>query len=392
LLRFDDLVRVSLRQVVRHRRRYLGVGLAIAMGVAGFISIITMGQDVKKNFNEDLAFIGGVTIIRNVMELRPQFPLSKFHDDTVQAIRQIPGVTVASLVGLTHVKGNNKGQEEIFSVAAVDDNFWKMRGLKAETGVLFGPQEVKERQRLVVLGKRLAQSLFGTEDVAGRSLELDHDIYRVIGVVGGLRDINMEKGLFVPLTTATDRFAKELLLDRLYVRCATWDDVPSVAAAIPKVVAAHQSAKNLLVEVSWENLEHVKRVAFWIEFFIYLAFAATLILGGMGIWNIMMAAVRTRTREIGLKKAMGAEDRDILAQFLTEALCLSVMAAFIGVIIGRVLVEFLGLWIGMRPPEELFFTCLAFSLVCAVALGVGAGLYPSLQAARMEVVSATRYE
>ncbi len=391
-MRFDDLVRVSLRQVVRHRRRYLGVGLAIAMGVAGFISIITMGQDVKKNFNEDLAFIGGVTIIRNVMELRPQFPLSKFHDDTVQAIRQIPGVTVASLVGLTHVKGNNKGQEEIFSVAAVDDNFWKMRGLKAETGVLFGPQEVKERQRLVVLGKRLAQSLFGTEDVAGRSLELDHDIYRVIGVVGGLRDINMEKGLFVPLTTATDRFAKELLLDRLYVRCATWDDVPSVAAAIPKVVAAHQSAKNLLVEVSWENLEHVKRVAFWIEFFIYLAFAATLILGGMGIWNIMMAAVRTRTREIGLKKAMGAEDRDILAQFLTEALCLSVMAAFIGVVIGRILVEFLGLWIGMRPPEELFLTCLAFSLVFAVVLGVGAGLYPSLRAARMEVVSATRYE
>jgi putative ABC transport system permease protein len=391
-LRFDDLVRVSLRQVVRHRRRYLGVGLAIAIGVAGFISIITMGQDVKKNFNEDLAFIGGVTIIRNVLELRPQFPLSKFHDDTVQAIRQIPGVTVASLVGLTHVKGINKGQGEIFSVAAVDDNFWKMRGLKAETGELFGSQEVKERQRLVVLGKRLAQSLFGTEDVAGRSLELDNDIYRVIGVVGGLRDINMEKSLFVPLTTATDRFAKELLLDRLYVRCATWDDVPSVAAAIPKVVEAHQSAKNLLVEVSWENLEHVKRVAFWIEFFIYLAFAATLILGGMGIWNIMMAAVRTRTREIGLKKAMGAEDRDILAQFLTEALCLSVMAAFIGVVLGRVLVEFLGLWIGMRPPEELFLTCLAFSLVFAVALGVGAGLYPSLQAARMEVVSATRYE
>jgi putative ABC transport system permease protein len=112
----------------------------------------------------------------------------------------------------------------------------------------------------------------------------------------------------------------------------------------------------------------------------------------MGIWNIMMAAVRTRTREIGLKKAMGAEDRDILAQFLTEALCLSLVAAVVGVALGRILVELLGLWIGMRPPEELFVTCLAFSLIFAVALGVGAGLYPSLQAARMEVVSATRYE
>lgn len=391
-MRFDDLVRVSLRQVVRHRRRYLGVVLAIAIGVAGFISIITMGQDVKKNFNEDLAFIGGVTIIRNVLEFRPQDPLNQFHADTVQAIQEIPGVSVASLVAFNQINGFWNGQPEVFPVVAVDEHFWEMRGLKAHTGTLFSPEAVKEHQRLAVLGTRQAQRLFGTVEVAGRTLELDNDIYQIVGVVEGLRDINMDKSIFVPLTTAQDRFHHKLITDRLYVRCATWDDVPAVAEAIPKVVAAHQSAQNLLVEVSWENLQHVKRVAFWIEFFIYLAFASTLILGGMGIWNIMMAAVRTRTREIGLKKAMGAEDRDILAQFLTEALCLSMAAALIGVALGRVLVELLGLWIGMRPPEELFFTCLAFSLVFAVALGVGAGLYPSIQAARMEVVSATRYE
>jgi putative ABC transport system permease protein len=366
--------------------------LAIAIGVAGFISIITMGQDVKRNFNEDLAFIGGVTIIRNVLEFRPQLPLNEFHPDTVQAIQKIPAVTVASVVSLTQIRFFRKGNEEFLPVAAVDENFWKMRNLAAISGTLFTPEEVKGRERVAVLGKRLAESLFGTDNVAGRTIEMNHDIYRITGVVGGLRDINMEKSIFIPLTTAVDRIPKGVVLDRLYVRCATWDDVPAVAAAIPQVVKAHQAAKNLLVEVSWENLEHVKKVAFWIEFFIYLAFAATLILGGMGIWNIMMAAVRTRTREIGLKKAMGAEDRDILTQFLTEALCLSLVAAIVGVAIGRVLVELLGLWIGMRPPEELFFTCLAFSLVFAVVLGVGAGLYPSVQAARMEVVSATRYE
>jgi putative ABC transport system permease protein len=391
-LRFDDLVRVSLRQVVRHRRRYIGVVLAIAIGVAGFISIITMGQDVKRNFNEDLAFIGGVTIIRTVLEFRPQLPLSKFHSDTIQAIEKIPGVTVVSPVGLTRLNFFWHGEPDNLSVVAVDENFWAMRNLTAVGGTLFGASAVKQRERVVVLGKLLAQKLFGTYDAAGRTLQLNRDIYRVTGVVEGLRDISMEKSVFLPLTTATDRLNREVAADRLYVRCATWDDVPAVAAAIPKVVKDHQSVKNLVVEVSWENLEHVKRVAFWIEFFIYLAFAATLILGGMGIWNIMMAAVRTRTREIGLKKAMGAEDRDILAQFLTEALCLSLVAAIIGVALGRVLVELLGFWIGMRPPEELFFTCLAFSLIFAVLLGVGSGLYPSLQAARMEVVSATRYE
>jgi putative ABC transport system permease protein len=391
-LRFDDLLRVSLRQVVRQRRRYIGVVLAIAIGVAGFISIITMGQNVKRNFNEDLAFIGGVTMITTVLEPRPQLPTKDFHADTIRAIQEIPAISVTSLLGFAQIKFFWKGNPEHLTVAGVDGNFWKLRNLTAITGTLFSPHAVEERQRVAVLGKLLAKRLFGTYDVAGRTLQLERDIYRVTGVVEGLRDIAMEKSVYIPLTAAVDRLSRGLVLNRLYVRCATWDDVPAVAAAIPRVVKAHQSVENLVVEVSWENLKHVKKVAFWIEFFIYLAFAATLILGGMGIWNIMMAAVRTRTREIGLKKAMGAEDRDILAQFLTEALCLSLVAAVVGVALGRVLVELLGLWIGMRPPEELFFTCVAISLVLAVVLGVGAGLYPSLQAARMEVVSATRYE
>ncbi|MBM3708606.1 MAG: FtsX-like permease family protein, partial [Actinobacteria bacterium] len=388
----DDLVWVSLRQVVRHRRRYWGAVLAIAVGVAGFISIITMGQDVKKNFNLNLDLIGGVTIFRNVFEPRPPSPQNWFRENTAEAIRALPGVKTVSLVGGKTLRTSLEGQEKLLQVAVVDEHFWDLRSLYPLTGALFGPEEVKGSRRVVVLGKRLAETLFGGHEVAGRTLEIDQDIYQVIGVVGGLRAIDLDKSAFVPLTTARHRFSYELTPTRLYVRCLTWDDVPQVAAAIPGVVAAHQPDDNLLVEVDWENLAHVKQTSWWIEFFIYLAFAATLILGGLGIWSIMMAAVRSRTREIGLKKAMGAEDADILAQFLTESLCLSLLAALAGVALGRLLVELLGWWIGMRPPEELFLTCLVFSLIFAVALGVGAGLYPSLQAARMEVVSATRYE
>ncbi len=225
-MRFNDLVRVSLRQVVRHRRRYIGVVLAIAIGVAGFISIITMGQDVKRNFNEDLTFIGGVTIIRTVLEPRPDLPLAEFHKDTVQAVRDLPGVSVASLVGLTRLNFFWKGVPDNLSVVAVDENFWKMRNLSAISGTLFPPEAVEQRQRVVVLGKRLAESLFGTLQVAGRTIELGNDIYRVTGIVGGLRDINMEKSVFIPLTTAVDRLSRELVRDRMNERCATWDDVP----------------------------------------------------------------------------------------------------------------------------------------------------------------------
>jgi putative ABC transport system permease protein len=133
-------------------------------------------------------------------------------------------------------------------------------------------------------------------------------------------------------------------------------------------------------------------LAWWIEFLIYLATTATFLLGGVGIWNVMMAAVTSRTREIGLKKAMGAEDRDILAQFLSEALCLSAGAALLGAGLGRILMEIMSYMIGSRPPEELFFFGLALAFLFAVLIGVVAGLYPSIRASRMEVVTAIRYE
>ena len=391
-MRFDDLLIISLRQVFRHRRRYLGVALAIAMGVAGFTGIITMGRDVKAKFNQDLELIGGVTIIKSYYDNRnverPQwFPTSIAAD-----LRRLSGVQEVSLVGAQGVQGNWRQERYSFQILAVDEAFWEVRNLWAFTGNLFDLGMVTQRQKVCVLGTRLAQKIFGRQDVTGQILEINNDLYRVIGVVGGLTDIDLAHCAFLPLTTSEDRLPNELLPERLYVRCSSWDDVEKVAASIPQVIKARQSGESLQVEVAWEGLKHVKKVAWWIEFFIYLAVIATFTLGGMGIWNVMMAAVRSRTREIGLKKAMGAQDWDILAQFLTEALCLSLVSALVGIILGRIIVEVTSLWTGSRPPEDIFFGCFFIGLLFAVILGVASGLYPSLQASRMEVVTATRYE
>ena len=391
-MKFDDLLRVSVRQVVRHRRRYLGVVLAIALGVAGFINIITMSREVKKNFNENLDLIGGVTIIRvyfdNNRSHRPQW----FQNHTLAALGQIKGFKELSLTGLRFSHSNWHGQEYSFSTFAVDDAYWHVRNFWAQTGNLFGAESVKRRKRECVLGAELARKIFGTNDVRGRTMEIDNEPYWVSGVLGGMTDSSVANAAFLPLTTASDRLQGRLLADRLYLRCQTWDDVAYVAKVIPEVIKANQSLEELHIEVSWEALKRVQQLAWWIEFLIYLAISATFLLGGVGIWNVMMAAVVTRTREIGLKKAMGAEDKDILAQFLSETLCLSMGAALLGALMGRILTEILGYMIGSSPPENLFFIGLALGILFAVLLGVGAGLYPSLRASRMEVVTAIRYE
>jgi putative ABC transport system permease protein len=391
-LQFNDLLTVSVRQVIRHRRRYLGVVLAIALGVAGFINILTMSREVKKNFNEDLDLIGGVTVIRlsfdNTRAYQPQW----FRNATLAALKRLNGVKELSLTAVKGGASNYRGQQYGFPVLAVDDGYWHVRNFWAQTGNLFGPGAVAGRKRECVLGAELAKHVFGSMDIRGRLLEINNEIYWVSGVLGGVTDTGAANSAFIPLTTGLDRLVGPLLPDRLYLRCQTWDDVARVAAAIPDVIKSTQSPEELNVEVSWEGLKRVVQLAWWIQFLIYLATGATFILGGVGIWNVMMAAVVTRTREIGLKKAMGAEDRDILAQFLTEALCLSMSAALLGGLLGRIMTEILGHLIHSRPPEVLFFLGLGLGFLFAVVVGVGAGLYPSLRASRMEVVTAIRYE
>jgi len=397
-MRVDDLLEISLRQVLRQGRRNAGVVLAIALGTAGLIVIITMGQDVKLNFNRDLELLGGATRIK-VELLGPDsdpdvIRVEQFHDDTVKALRHMPGVVDATLVAQKAYLAQSSRRDQIygFFLLAVDEHFWSVNSFEARAGRLIGAADVKNRRRVCVLGADLAKKIFGKANVVGQVLPIDEELYEVIGILGGLGVSDRTGWAFLPMTTAQDRISHLKRPTLMYLRCLTWDQVNEVYTAIPGVIRARQSADGLKIDVAWERLKKVKRTFWWVQFFTYIAIAATLILGGFGIWNIMMVGVRARTREIGLKKAMGAEDLDILSQFLTEALCLSLCSALVGIALGRLAVVVLAMVMGSHPMENLFLACAGLSVLFALALGVGAGLAPSIQASRMEVVSAVQYE
>jgi putative ABC transport system permease protein len=399
LLKLHDLLRISIRQVFRQRRRYTGVILAIAIGTAGLIVIITMGRDVKANLNLDLDLLGGVTRVKIFFEdtVNDQNLVPKprwFTTETLNALRLLPGVSQASLIAFKRSSAFSSFREKRFwfKLVGVDKDFWAVNSFTPIHGELFDAGAVAGRQRVCVLGAALARKIFGTEKVAGLTLPIDQDLYLVTGVLGGADIADRANYAFIPLTTAQDRIQDLALADTLYVRCRNWNDVGDVVAAIPSQVKLHQSAERVAIEVAWEQLARVKKIAWWMEFFIYVSVAATLILGGFGIWNGMMATVLARTREIGLKKAIGAEDRDIRTQFLIESLCLSLGSAVVGVGLSRLTLEMISLRLKSPPPEDLFIFSVALSLLFSVILGAGAGYAPSMLASRMEVVSALRYE
>lgn len=390
-----DLWRVSAREVWRRRRRYAGVALGLMLGTLGFVVILTMGRDVRDHIYRDLDLLGGATMVK--VRLAPDSGRGAGEsatDGTLAELRALRGVGAvsAAAIGRQPVRLWFEDRAQAATALAVDHYFWAANSFTPVAGSFFTADQVRRRERVCVLGSALARRLYGSRPAVGSWLGIERDLYRVDGVLEGPGVGDREEFLFIPLTTAQDRLAGLSPVNRLYVRCAALPDVEAVAGAIPAAVGRRQPSAPVQVDVAWVQLRYVRRLLGWIETFIVVAIVTTLGLGSLGIWNGMLSAVRARTREIGLKKAMGAEDGDIRAQFLTEALCLSCGAAVLGALGARLALAGVSRALQSPVPEWLFLACVVLSLVLSLLLGLVAGYWPARQASRMDAVSAMRDE
>jgi len=392
-----DIIFLSMRYVLRVRKKFMGIFLSIALGIAGLILLVTIGSAVRQAMNDDLELLGGATVIRchydrmHSADDRLQKPV-EFTEQTLEAVRQLPGVYAASLLtfsaGYTTYQQNEVSD---YTLLGIDQYYWDVTTVDAVRGEFFGQKAVQQRQPICVLGTLLAQRIFGTDDVVGQRIQIRESLYEIVGILGGRSAEDRKECAYIPYTTIKDRVT-ELAPPKLYVRSKTWDDVASVAENIPKAIASVQTTEGLVVDVAWGPLRHLQRMVFWVQAFIVFSVLTSIFLGGFGIWNGMMSSVKSRTREIGLKKAMGATDFDILLQFLVEALTVTALATVLGVVLGRVAVELFCYLLDTRPDEALFITSSVLGAAFSLFVGFVAGYFPARQASRMEVVSAIRYE
>ncbi len=392
MVRLPDLLLVSLRRILRNRRRYLLVFASIFFGVSVLIVVLTMTREVKQTVNNDLALIGRANIVKLFFDNKRDQRAEWFRDGTVTALRRLPEVQIASLTarGFAHATLADRRLE--VQIIAVDGFFWELNSYFPSRGRMFSMDEVRRRERKAVIGPILAAKHFRAHAAVGASLMIDHDLYQIVGVLSDLAPDSYREAVLLPLTTAQDRIFRLSPANNLYIRARTWDDVPHLVKTATALVENLQPATGLATEVNWEVLKRVQDLSMLLEVLAYLAVILALSLGGAGIWNIMMAAVRARTREIGLKKAMGAADKDILVEFLSEAVCVSLGAALAGIIGARLMVAGLDFWIGNYSDLNFFLCYMAMGILLALGLGIGAGIYPSVKASRMEVVEAVRYE
>lgn len=391
----SDLFRVSLRQVIRQRS--YGVIFSIALGITAFIALSVLGREIRYNIGQDMVLMGGVNVVRAYMDDAQYLgqPRREFFPETIKALRALPGVaTVAvNLHGqeLFTLRVGERSMEVAF--IGIDQYFWETYATTLIAGRELNEADIREHRRVCDLGRDLARELYGDEKKAvGQLLFLRNDVFEVVGVVGGVMLGSWGQGGFLPYTTAADRNWAGGKLNRLFIRAVGWEDVPRLVRLIPEVVRERQNAPYLVIKTQEEQLDRIQTTFVWVEALLWLGIAASLMLGGFGIWYGTFAAVRARTREVGLKKAMGGSDADILAQFLAEAACKSVAGGVAGILIGTLVVE-IGAWfLQCSVSYTQLLLSSAGSIVFSAVIGVAGGIWPALQASRMDVVTALRFE
>ena len=390
----SDLIRVSLRQVLRQRS--YGVIFSIALGIMAFVVLSVLGREIRYNIGQDMLLLGGVNVIRVYFDddKFPDSPRQQFSPEAVKALRQTPGVMLVSenARDLRSYVSRIGDRHIALPTTGVDQYFWELNASTLQQGRFFTADDVERHRRVCMLGYELARDLFGDKNPVGELVFLGNEAFEVVGSFSGIMMGDWVRWVFIPHTTALDRYFSGGRVNRIFVRAVAWEDVPRLVGQIPEIIERYQTTRHLVVQTQAEQLERIKATFMWAEVLLWLGIAASLMLGGFGIWYGTFAAVRARTREVGLKKAMGGSDIDIMAQFLAEALCKAVAGGFIGIMLGFLAVEIGAYILACVVSYTALLASSTGSIVFSALIGIAGGVYPALQASRMDVVSALRFE
>lgn len=397
MIRADDIFRISLRQVMRTRP--LAATLSIAFGIAAFIALGVLGQEIREKLNRSFLLMGGVNLMRVVMD-DARFPGSAphyFYEGTVDAVRKLDNVDVASAsASWSHPFNQTIGKHQYpLRLIGIDQYYARANYLDVVAGKNLSGEDVSQGSRVALLGYQAAVEIFGSpQDALGRHIYISrNDTAEIIGVLNGPLMGDATAWAFAPYTMTLGRGLNvKPDLDRLYVLAKSWETIPQLAGNIKACVQKQQEAPHVAVRYAEAQFERIHDTFFWLSFLLWMAIALSLLLGGFGIWSGTFAAVRGRTHEIGLEKAMGATNLDIMRLFLSEALIKAVLGGLIGLVLGSV-----GVAVGVHYLETGFplgqlLLCAVGSLLFSALLGVSGGIYPASRASRMDVVDSLRFE
>ena len=277
----------------------------------------------------------------------------------------------------------------------VPANFFKTIHIPVSQGRQINEVDDEHHRSVCVVGPKLIETLLPKGvDPVGQNLFVAGHTMRIIGIIGGVEDKSLLESVLIPMSVARSRIPKMYEIRNIYVRAKNWDVVPELREKIFKLLSNNQPGYAEAMEVRYypERISTINRVVLMVKLFLYAALVVTLLLAGLGITNVMLAAVRERTTEIGLRKAVGATEKMIMSQFLLESVSISLMGAIVGIVIGFASVEALKRVMDTSPAYGVFIASFLGGVVFGVILGMVSGYLPAKKASALDVAEAMRFE
>lgn len=408
--------RVSLRSLGANKLRATLTMLGVIIGVAAVIALLAVGQGASAAITEQVQGIGSNLIFVMPGSFQQNGVRSAVGSATTLTLEDAeglldstccPDVLVVAPVFSANVQVVFGGNNTNTSVTGTTPEFQQVRNFYVEQGRFLELRDNETLARVAVLGSETARQLFEGKDPLGKTIKINRVPFQVIGIMQtkggtGLFGQNQDDVIFVPIRTAQTRlFGTQALtangqrrVSVIYVSARSEDRADSAISQITQELRQRHHIQfqqdDFSVASQKDLLGALSQITGILTIFLASIAAISLLVGGIGIMNIMLVSVTERTREIGIRKAVGAKRRDILTQFLMEAIALSLSGGFIGILLGASIAQAVNLTGVLTTVIEASSVVLAVGF--SVAVGLFFGLYPAWRASALHPIQALRYE
>ena len=391
--------------LIANKMRSILTMLGIIIGVAAVIALVSIGNGVKQDIQHSISSLGSNLLM--VMPGAPRTPgvrpsagsMKSLKVSDYEAISKLDGVKAASPMtnGSYVVIYQNKNWTT--SVSGVSYNYLDVNNWSMKSGRFLSEKNVQNRERVAVVGKTVVKNLFGDEDPVGAEIRVKNIPFRIIGVLNskgsGAMGNDQDDMVIIPYTTAMERVEGVDYLRMIYVVGKDENGIDRLQSDIENLLRVRHGIKDTnLDDFNIQNMnsimETMEETTGTLTLFLGAVAAISLVVGGIGIMNIMLVSVTERTREIGVRKALGATYSVIVTQFLIEAVVISLMGGIIGIILGIGSSKLIGMASGMSTVISVPTIVMSFAF--SMAIGLIFGIYPARKAAKLNPIDALHYE